>query len=209
MLLIRYEDAKSSLISHMTSDADGGEILNRKVLSLRRKADEDGITDYVRQNCKLCIDAIESFQGFEPKFNVKGAKFLKPMTHYPRLKISGVSISVSVDLRTEKVDKEGSKSVGGAMLIFSKSGPDKNLPDRCKAITLLIFELLKDYVKPSETLDPNLCMVIDVFNGTIYRARTQQKMLYKTVENSCGEVATVWPSVEPPSNYYGPPVPKD
>ncbi len=208
MLLIRYEDAKSSLISHLTSDVVGNEILNRKVMSLHRKADEDGITDYVRQNCKLCIDAIESFQGFEPKLELKGAKFLKPMMHYARLKISGVSISVSVDLRTEKVDSKGNKSVGGAMLIFSKSGgPDKNLPDRCKAITLLVFELLKNYVKPRETLDPNLCMVLDVFNGTIYRAKTQQKMLYKTVENSCGEVTTVWPSVEPPANYYGPPIP--
>jgi hypothetical protein len=95
------------------------------------------------------------------------------------------------------------------MFVFSKSGgPDKNLPDRCKAITLLIQELLKDYVKSNEKLDPTLCMAIDVFNGKVYRAKIQQRQLYKTVENSCGEVATVWPSIEPPANYNGPPIPK-
>lgn len=179
------------------------------MLALRRKSDGDDITDYARTNCKLCIDAIESFQAYETQMNVGKAKFLKPMTHYPRPKISGVSISVSIDLRVERTDLKGTKSIGGAILVFSKSGdPDKNLQERCKAITLLVHELLRDYVKPSETLDPSLCMAIDVFNGSVYRAKTQQKLLYKTVENSCGEVATVWPSVEPPSNYYGPPIAK-
>lgn len=207
MLLIRYEDAKSALISHLTTAGGNDGILTRKVLALHRKADGD-ITDYVRTNCKLCIDAIELFQAHETQMDVGKAKFLKPMTHFPRLKISGVSISVSIDLWVERLDSKGNKSTGGAMLVFSKSGgPDKNLQERCKAITLLIHEFLRDSTKPSETLDPNLCMAIDVFNGTVYRAKTQQKLLYKTVENSCGEVATVWPSVEPPSNYYGPPLP--
>ena len=209
VLLIRYEDAKSALISHLTTEAGSDGILTRKVLALRRKWDGDDITDYARTNCMLCVDAIESFQAYETQMDIGKAKFLKPMTHYPRLKISGVSISVSIDLRVERADSKGNKSIGGAMLIFSKSGgPDKNPQERCKAITLLVHELLRGSAKPSETLDPNLCMAIDVFNGTVYRARTQQKLLYKTVENSCGEVATVWPSVEPPPNYYGPPIPK-
>jgi hypothetical protein len=107
--------------------------------------------------------------------DVGKTKFLKPLVHYSRLKISGVSISVSVDLRTEKVDSKGLKSVGGVMLVFSKSGgPDNNLPDRCKAITLLIQELLKGYVKGNKKLDPTPCIAIDVFNGKIYRAKSQQ-----------------------------------
>lgn len=210
ILLIRYEDAKTALVSHLASGGDAENVLDRRLQTLRRKADEHGITDYKKTNCHLCIDAIESFQGYEAKMDVGKTKFLKPLAHYSRLKISGVSISVSVDLRTEKVDSKGLKSVGGAMLVFSKSGgPDNNLPDRCKAITLLIQELLKGYVKGSEKLDPTLCMAIDVFNGKIYRAKSEQRLLYKTVENSCGEVATMWSSIEPPANYYGPPIPKD
>jgi hypothetical protein len=210
MLLIRYEDARSALVSHLTSNGVAENILDKKVQTLRRNSDNDGITDYQKQNCRLCIDAIESFQSFEAKMDVGSAKFLKSLTHYPRLKISGVSISVSIDLRTEKIDSKGGKTVGAAMLVFSKSGgPDNNLPERCKAAALLVHELVKRYVKSSEKCDPTLCMAIDVFNGKVYRAKSQQKLLYKTVENSCGEVATVWPSVEPPPNYNGPPIPKD
>jgi hypothetical protein len=207
MLLIRYEDAKSALIAHLASDGAVDAFLDRKVLALRRKADEDGITEYARANCNLCVDAIESFQAYEENMDVGKMGFLRPNFQYSRLKISGVNISVSIDLRTEKLDSKGCKSVGGAMFVFSKSSrTDKNLPDRCKAITLLIQELLKSYVKSGEQLDPTLCMAIDVFNGKIYRAKSQQRLLYKTVVNSCGEVTTMWPSIEPPANYNGPPI---
>jgi hypothetical protein len=53
-----------------------------------------------------------------------------------------------------------------------------------------------------------MCMAIDVFGGKVYRAKRQQKQLYKSVETSCEEVATVWPSIKPPANYNGPPIPK-
>jgi hypothetical protein len=93
--------------------------------------------------------------------------------------------------------------------VFSKTGgPEKNIEARCLAIALLAHELLKQQLQAGDTCDPNICMAIDVFSGKVYRAKSQQKLLFKTVETSCVEVATVWPSVKPPANYYGPPIPK-
>jgi hypothetical protein len=210
-MLIRYEDAKNALIAHLADGNPSSEALDRKLIVLKRKAQEGGITDYAKKNCGLCIDAIESFQANEAEIDVGRIKFLKPQINYSRLKIAGVNVSVSVDLRTEKIDSKGVKSTGGTTLVFSKpgaKGQDKNLPDRCKAITLLVFETLKATAKASETLDPTLCMAIDVFSGVVYRAKGEQKNLYRTVKNSCGEVAAIWPSVEPPVNYFGPPIPK-
>jgi hypothetical protein len=52
-----------------------------------------------------------------------------------------------------------------------------------------------------------MCMAVDVFHGKVYRAKSQQKQLLKSVETSCDEVATVWPKIKPPANYNGPPIP--
>ncbi len=101
---------------------------------------------------------------------------------------------MSIDLRTEKIDSKGVKHMGGATLVFSKPGPkgkDKNLEDRCKSITLLIFEVLKGTPKTNETLDPTLCMAIDIFSGTVYRAKGEQRNLYRTMKNSCGRSCCV------------------
>jgi hypothetical protein len=140
---------------------------------------------------------------------VGSVKFKAPDIHNSKLKISGVSVSVMIDLATERVDGNGNKVIGGAVLVFSKTGgPEKNVKARCVAIALLVHELLKQQLKAGEKCDPNICMAIDVFDGKVYRAKSHQKLLFKTIETSCDEVTTVWPSVKPPANYNGPPTPK-
>jgi hypothetical protein len=210
MILVRYDDARTAVAAHMAANGDKKNILSDALASLKRKADKPEITDYKRQNHKLCTDAIEGFQASEAKMGVGGSvKFKAPDIHNSKLKIAGVSVSVSLDLVTENIDGKGNKVTGGAVLVFSKTGgPEKNIEARCQAIALLAHEVLKQQLKAGETCDPNICMAIDVFNGKAYRAKNQQKQLFKTVETSCEEVATVWPAIKPPANYNGPPIPK-
>ena len=209
MILVRYDDARTAVAAHMAADGSKKNILTDALADLQRKLHQTGITEYKKQNHKLCTDAIEGFQAAESKMGVGIVKFNAPNIHNAKLKISGVSVSVSLDLMTERADGKGHKVIGGAVLLFSKTGgPEKNIEARCLAIALLAHEVLKQQVKAGETCDPNLCMAIDVFNGKAYRAKSQQKQLFKTVETSCEEVFTVWPSIKPPANYNGPPIPK-
>jgi hypothetical protein len=208
MILVRYDDARTAVGAHLATGGAGKNILAEALAALKRKADKDGITEYKRQNHKLCTEAIEAFQGAEAKMGLGAVKFRAPDIHHSKLKISGVSVSVSLDLLTEKTDSKGTKTLGGAILVFSKTGgAEKNITQRCQAIAMLAYELLKLHVKDGEKCDPALCMAVDVFSGKVYRAKSQQKQLFKTVETSCDEVATVWPSIKPPPNYNGPPIP--
>jgi len=208
ILLIPYSDAKSALVGHFSRNQAESQ-LDSRVQALRRKAELPEISDFERRNCYLCVEAIESFQAAEPKMKLGKIKFSRPGSHFPKLKISGVSVSVSIDLLTEKLDTKGGGAKGAAMLVFSKGGgPQKNMPERCKAISLLIFELLKDQAKPGQIYDPTMCMAVDVFRGIVYPAKGEQRQLWKTVGTSCDEVTRIWPSVPPPANYNGPPLPK-
>jgi hypothetical protein len=207
ILLIRYDDARSAVVDHMTSASK--DTLNNAILALKRKSEAEGITKYKKQNCKLCTDAIEAFQTGEGKLGLSAIKFKTPNTHNTKLKLGGVILSVSLDLMTEKTGSDGNKIIGGVVLVFSKSGgAKKNMPERCQAIALLAHEVIKGHLTSSETTDPKMCMAVDIFSGKVYRAKSQQKTLYKDVEASCEEAATMWPSVKPPANYNGPPIPK-
>jgi hypothetical protein len=209
MILVRYDVARTAVAAHMVGNGTRTNILSDALVALKRKADKDGITDWKRRNYQLCTDAIEAFQSAEAKMGIGAIKFKAPNIHNSKLKISGVSVSVSLDLVTEKVDGKGDKVVGGAVLVFSKTGgPEKNIEPRCRAIALLAHEVLRQQLKDGEKCDPNICMAVDVFNGRVYRAKIQQKQLLKSVETSCEEVATVWPSIKPPVNYNGPPIPQ-
>jgi len=209
MLLVRYDEARTAVVSHMASNGAKVNVLPDTLAALQRKIDKPDITHYKRQNHRLCTQAIEGFQAAEAKMGVSSVKFKTPDIHNTKLKISGVSVSVSIDLITDKADGKGNNVIGGAVLVFSKTGgPEKNIEARCHAVALLAYEVLKQQLKPGQTCDPNICMAIDVFNGKVYRAKRQQKQLFKSVETSCEEVATVWPAIKPPGNYNGPPIPK-
>jgi hypothetical protein len=134
---------------------------------------------------------------------------MKPELHNTKLTISGVNITVSVDLMTEETKRNGSRSTGAAILVFcSDEKKVKDTERRCKTVALLIYQLLKGQANTLYSCDPALCMAIDVFNAKIYRAMTPQARLYKTVEVSCEEVTALWPAIKPPANYNGPPIPR-
>jgi hypothetical protein len=165
------------------------------------------ITEYCRKNCDLCIDAIESFRGGILRLETGKTIFRKPDLHNTKLKISEVNVSVSIDLMTEETNRNGKRSIGAAILVFSRSvSNQKEMERRCKTIALLIFQLLKSQANTASLVDASLCMGVDVFNAKIYRAITPQVRLFRTVETSCEEVTNLWPSIKPPANYNGPPI---
>jgi len=202
-IAIRYEEARAAVVARLAGVENA---LDNAVAKLRRKS-ETAITDYWRKNCDLCIDAIESFRGGIACLGPGKTKFRKPDLHNTKLKISEVNVSVSIDLMTEETDRNGKRSIGAAILVFSRSvNNQKEMERRCKTIALLIFQLLKSQANTSPLVDASLCIGVDVFNAKIYRAITPQVRLLRTVETSCEEVANLWPSIKPPVNYKGPPI---
>jgi hypothetical protein len=198
-MLIRYEDAVAPIVGHSTGKADA---LEHGILKLKRKEVSDDLSEYTRENCRLCIDALESFRATIENLDLGKTVFRPCELRETRMDIKGVDVSVSLRLMTEEVKRGGKRSIGAAILSYSKA---KN-PRELEAMAMLIYRYLKAQPKYAEECVPQLCMAIDVPNATIYRAGAAQARLWKTVEASCSEVKRVWPTVEPPRNYNGPPI---
>jgi hypothetical protein len=206
---VRYEDARTAVARHLADNRVSSNILSDALNSLQRKSDRSDLSPWKHQNHKLCVEAIGAFQETESKMGLGGIYFKAPPNSIAsKLKISGVSISVSIDLLTQKPAGPGKHLIGGAVLVFSKTGgPDKNIGARCQAIALLVHEFLKQYFGDKQKIDPTLCMAADIFGGKVYRAKIQHKQLLKTIQISCEEVAIIWPTIKPPAKYFGPPIP--
>jgi hypothetical protein len=141
MLVVFYEDARRALRSHLQAGSFATKTLEKAVSTLGRKLENTGLTEWKKRNHRLCIEAIEAFQESEEKIGLGGIKYTAPDTSTSKISISGVTISVSLDLIAHRTDAKGLKSTGGVVLVFSKTGgPDKNAASRCEAIALLIRE---------------------------------------------------------------------
>lgn len=157
MLVIRYDDARSAVIEHLRSNGTVKGGLNNAIVALQRKASGEGMTDYKKQNCKLSTEAIEAFQISEKKLGIGRVKFKAPNLGTTKLRIGGVSLSISIDLVTQKIGTDGKKTIGGIILVFSKSGSAKNdLARRCPTIAMPVFQLIKQDLEPGDICDPKM-----------------------------------------------------
>jgi hypothetical protein len=205
-ITILYDDSRRAVVNRLAGSESA---LDYGILSLQRRLSTADLTEYWQKNFGLCIDALESFRGGLSRLDSGKTAFMKPELHNTKLRISGVNISVSVDLMTEETKRNGSRSTGAAILVFcSDKKKIKDTERRCKTIASLIYQMLKGQAHTWSNCDPVLCMAIDVFNAKMFRAMTPQARLYKTVEISCEEVTALWPSIKPPVDYNGPPIPR-
>jgi len=207
MLTVRYDDARDALRKHFTKKQPAKDVLGEALDLLNQKLSAGSQSDWWRTNHQLCRKAIEAFQTYEKGMGLSKVVFRLPNIGHSKLSISGVTVSVSLDLMTEVAESDGATRVGGTILCLWKTRV-ADIPHRCQAMAMLASQIVTESLKDGQACDSKLCMAVDVFGGKVYRAKTHQKQLLRTVEISCGEVATIWPSVEPPANYNGPPVPK-
>jgi hypothetical protein len=208
-IVIKYDEARLAIRKHLSGSGSGKNILADSLLTLQRRIGDEDMADGRKKDFKLSIAAIEAFQFNEAEFGFSKLTFKPSPINSPKLAIANVSISVSLDLVVEKPAKTGAKSVGAVVFIFSKTGgQEKNVDKRCKTVAMLTYQTLKTYLKTHDTVDPKLCMAVDVFSGRVYAAKTEQKQLFTNVQTNCEDVATIWPGVKPPKNYKGPPIPK-
>jgi hypothetical protein len=197
--MFRYTDAVNPVTNYFLGKEDA---LEHGILKLKMKASAEELKDFTRETYQLCIDAIESFRGTKTNLDIGKVIFKRTDLSEMKMDIKGVELSVLPHLMTEEVKRGGKRSTGAAILSFSKS---KSVPE-LEATAMVIYRYLKAHPTLGALCSPELCMAIDVPNATAYRAGTAQVRFWRNVEASCSEVRRIWPTVEPPKNYNGPPI---
>jgi hypothetical protein len=88
----------------------------------------------------------------------------------------------------------GDERTGALLLVFRK---EKALS---KKAGIAAGELLRSAVAESGlvnplTVKPELCIVVDVFEGEVHHAPRSRKRLGSEIESACREIANRWPTL--------------
>jgi hypothetical protein len=202
-LIARYDEVREVLCNHLAKKTPSEDVLTHALDVLGRKESSQGASDWTKTNCKINSEAIIAFQSQEKALDLGKLRYRVPNIGHQKLTIKGVAVSVSLDLMSTAENDNGKAHVGGVILCLWKTR-SADIADRCAAMATLVSEVIRRVVKNDQRCDPKMCLAVDIFGGKVYRAKVRQKMFLKSVENSCSEVATIWPSVPPPPNYKGP-----
>ncbi len=184
-----YREAAEAVARFLASDMTDFAILDNAQNALSQKA---ATNVYETRRIGGNIDALETFAGMLDDINFGGATPALGATTAPHLTIKGVSISVRPEV-TLHLQKKGEGLVGGIKLHFVKTEPLD--AEQAGYITAMMCGYCKDHLWQKGAALPDHCMVIDLASAQVYPGVKSTKARMKEVENACGQIASLWPSV--------------
>lgn len=207
--MARYGGARDVIADYLCDIARPTGKLVDAMTTLKTESDKTD-SQWVKQDSLLSIEAIEAFHSAYSKGQM-GVKKIECRSllgnNQPHLSIEGTQVSVVLNATTHKSDKGGAKRVGGLILLFSKAETVVAArAERCRNAAVLAYFFALNYLEYAGKADPKLCFALDVFGGKAYPAPNAYKQRLGNINASCEEIAKIWPTIQPPSDYDGPPV---
>jgi len=184
----RYGDPKKALVEYLANNQDK-KIIADAITGLQTKSATTSFQDNDKKNSIL---ALESFEKMNP-IDLKDCKIEIYKGNNEKVELSEINISVNPDAIIRKV-KDGKKYIGGVKFHISKSFALNTESQESVGVILKIF--LEKYVaEDDETVDPNLCFSLDIFNNSCLHAPKAFISRLKIVEAACEEIKNRWQTV--------------
>ena len=202
-LVIRYSEARESICDYL-SDATRPVAKLHKAEFRLKEFSETAPTDFKANDALLSAEAIKSFADFvsDPRQcpnTFSKLTFETTTNRLPKLQISGVSVSVQLDLVSKNVTKG---KIGGVVIQTSKGIAKKSWrEDHSACVASMVWMLASKHMNKLGNVDKNLCYSIDLFAKKVTRAPANFKRRLSDIEASCAEISALWPSVSPPAGY--------
>lgn len=201
-LVARYNEARSSVCDYLTDATRPVAKLHAAEANLKAKA-EAAASKFRENDALLSAEAVASFASmisdikqFPKKFS--DLTFARVIGPPPKLLMSGVKVSVQIDLISKNVARE---KCGGILLQTSKAIAAKSWrEEHSNYVTSLIWMSSSDFLKGHGEVDRSLCYSVDLFARKVINAPTSYKRRVKDLETSCSEISALWGTIIPPAN---------
>jgi hypothetical protein len=203
-VVARYNGAREGLTGYLCDAGRSPAALAQAIIKLQDKEAKFSATDWTKQDCNLSIEAIQTFQKSYNSLGLSKIDCKPVVTKQPKLSISGVDVSVSLDATTRRVGKSGGECVGGLILLFAKSdASSKSREARCRTSAILAAIFTEQHLAYLGEPDAKISFALDVFGGRIFAAPSMYPTKLEHMKASCEEVALRWPTIDPPADYDG------
>lgn len=201
-LVARYNEARSSVCDFLTDATRPVAKLHKAEIGLKAQA-AMAPTKFKENDALLSAEAVASFatlvvdvKQYPKKFD--NLLFTPVVGALPKLPLSGVQVSVQIDLISKNVSQE---TCGGIMLQTSKAIAVKSWrEEHSNYVTSLIWMSSNDFLKGHGNVDRALCYSVDLFARKVVNAPTNYKTRVKNLEAACSEISALWDNIQPPAD---------
>ena len=139
------------------------------------------------------IDAIETFMNIAGDVDLKGIEPRLGTHQANHIVVNGVHISVRPEITLHLKKRNGEPLVGGVKLHFPKSFP--LTAEAADYISACIQLYARDHLGSHGAPSHAHCYVIDMAGGRVHPGAKAIKARIKDVEETCKQIATIWPTI--------------
>ena len=186
-VVARYREAEDAIRAALLSAGDTAELLNKAVEGL---SGQPAKSEWHADARSLCGRAMHLFSKVAPSIESGKVTFAPPPSGGYLLRVRGVTISVFPLVRISRRSKDGI----GRGLLLAVMRKDDPVTDRAGRAVAELLRIALD--SSGETsVDPRLCLVVDVFRGVIHRPSKGGKRTQDEIVSTCREIAAIWDSI--------------
>ena len=206
-IVAKYRDATDALIAYLCDPARGGPQFIHIIQGLELKSEDPSLSQWVRDDAAASAEALQRIQVSYNQTGL-GSLDIRPLArNKPKVDIEGVEVSSSAACSVHGQYK-GDAAVGCLSLMFNKSEPSAKMRDeRCRSAAVISLLFAEQHLAHFGQPLPRLNLSLDIFRGRLVAAPNTYKRRLDDMNYACEETALRWPTIDPPPDYDGPPIP--
>lgn len=196
--IIRYRDARTAVCAYLTDPVRSVNPLAVAEATLRHRANDPAVSSLARDDARLSLEVIAAIQGLNNQ--LRGFDFQPAPADQPKLRISGVEVSVRADMLVHG-SVRAQEQIGAAVLRMTLDNAEteaaKALRREVGTYVATLARFHTDQHLAGDRQPANrLCMSIDVQHGEVFAAPNANTRRMNDIENACRMIAAIWPSIE-------------
>jgi hypothetical protein len=185
-----YDYAQKPIIEFLLGGCKNEEIIVKEIDALYSK---DAQSEYDETRLNVNAEALQAFLDSYEKLDLDGLRVKRIQNDCPKIKISGVDISVRPEVLISGHYK-GKYIIGAIKLYYGKNDPLSD--DSASYISAVVSRLVEKHFTKKYEVSNRHCRVYDIFGGTVYVAPTSTIKRFRDVKYACQEIALRWNALE-------------
>lgn len=194
---IRYSSLRDAVKAFLIDPKRDKSVLYAAEAKFEQAKSDPTLTKYQRSDAESSLEALHAFQAMMNQLG--GMEYYMAPQSQPKLEISGVTVSINLDLLIRR-EKANGLNVGGTIFRFTQADDEteaaaaKRREMGSYAATLVhmqVAQYFADHAAPHHAI----CYSVDVqFKETIHAPKTYSQRA-KNMENACKFISAIWDSV--------------
>lgn len=196
--IIRYRDIRAPICRYL---ADG----NRRLVpllsaeeTLRERAADVNEGPLRRDDAEKSIEVLHAVQGMANELTQYD--FHLAPHDQEKLMLSGVEISVRVDLVVHGTARGGANQIGGAVLRMTQDDAETENARASRRemglyVATLVWRHVQEDIVSNRTPAQRICMSIDIQHGEVFLAPSAVTRRMNDLQSACTMIAAIWPTL--------------